>query len=189
MPKRKVLILCTGNSARSQMAEGLLRHEAGDRFEVFSAGTKPTHVRPEAIEAMAEIGIDISTHRSKSVEEFVGQDLDYVITVCSNATETCPVFPGAFTGPSTTRRRWKAQPHSAEPATRSTPGSCSSWPVWGRMASCAAVGNRRRLFLGRLPYCRGRETRRVALPKTLHSEHPQPKHAGGSEYELVKHSS
>jgi arsenate reductase len=77
------------------MAEGLLRHEAGDRFEVFSAGTRPTHVRPEAIEAMAEIGIDISGHRSKSVDEFVGQDLDYVITVCSNANETCPVFPGA----------------------------------------------------------------------------------------------
>jgi arsenate reductase len=95
MSKRKVLILCTGNSARSQMAEGLLRHEAGDRFEVFSAGTKPTQVRPEAIQAMAEIGIDISSHRSKSVDEFVGQDLDYVITVCSNANETCPVFPGA----------------------------------------------------------------------------------------------
>ena len=77
------------------MAEGLLRHEAGDRFEVFSAGTKPTQVRPEAIEAMAEIGIDISTHRSKSVDEFVGQPLDYVITVCSDANETCPVFPGA----------------------------------------------------------------------------------------------
>ena len=95
MSKTSVLILCTGNSARSQMAEGLLRHEAGDRFEVFSAGTKPSHVRPEAIEAMAEIGIDISKHRSKSVDEFVGQDLDYVITVCSNANETCPVFPGA----------------------------------------------------------------------------------------------
>jgi arsenate reductase len=77
------------------MAEGLLRHEAGDRFEVFSAGTKPSHVRPEAVEAMAEIGIDISTHRSKSVDEFVDQPLDYVITVCSNANETCPVFPGA----------------------------------------------------------------------------------------------
>jgi arsenate reductase len=90
-----VLILCTGNSARSQMAEGLLRHEGGDRFEVFSAGTRPTSVRPEAIAAMAEIGIDISTHRSKSVDEFVDQPLDYVITVCSNANETCPVFPGA----------------------------------------------------------------------------------------------
>ena len=93
--KPRVLILCTGNSARSQMAEGLLRHEGVDRFEVFSAGTKPSHVRPEAIAAMAEIGLDISGHRSKSVDEFVGQDLDFVITVCDNAKETCPVFPGA----------------------------------------------------------------------------------------------
>jgi arsenate reductase len=93
--KPRVLILCTGNSARSQMAEGLLRHEAGDRFEVFSAGTRPSHVRPEAIAVMAEIGLDISGHRSKSVDEFAGQDLDFVITVCDNAKETCPVFPAA----------------------------------------------------------------------------------------------
>jgi len=89
----RVLILCTGNSARSQMAEGLLRHDAGAAFEVFSAGTKPSHVRPEAIAAMREIGIDISGHRSKSVDEFVGQAFDYVITVCDNAKESCPVFP------------------------------------------------------------------------------------------------
>jgi len=93
MSKQRVLILCTGNSARSQMAEGLLRHEAGDRFEVHSAGTKPSTVRPEAIAVMNEIGIDISGHRSKSVDEFVGQDLDYVVTVCDNARESCPVFP------------------------------------------------------------------------------------------------
>jgi arsenate reductase (thioredoxin) len=92
--KKRVLILCTGNSARSQMAEGLLRHEAGDRFDVFSAGTKPAPVRPEAIAVMNEIGIDISGHRSKSMDEFTGQDLDYVITVCDNANEVCPVFPG-----------------------------------------------------------------------------------------------
>ena len=92
--KQRVLILCTGNSARSQMAEGLLRHEAGDRFEVFSAGTKPSTVRPEAISVMNEIGIDISGHRSKSVDEFNGEQLDYVITVCDNAKESCPVFPG-----------------------------------------------------------------------------------------------
>jgi arsenate reductase (thioredoxin) len=90
----KVLILCTGNSARSQMAEGLLRREAGGRFEVHSAGTKPTRVRPEAIAVMEEIGIDISEHRSKSVDEFVGHELDVVITVCDNANEACPVFPG-----------------------------------------------------------------------------------------------
>jgi arsenate reductase len=76
------------------MAEGLLRHESGDRFEVFSAGTKPSIVRPEAISVMNEIGIDISGHRSKSVDEFVGQPLDVVITVCDNARESCPVFPG-----------------------------------------------------------------------------------------------
>ena len=92
--KKRVLILCTGNSARSQMAEGLLRHDAGDRFEVFSAGTKPSHVRPEAIAAMRELGIDISGHRSKSVGEFDGQHFDYVLTVCDNAKETCPIFPG-----------------------------------------------------------------------------------------------
>jgi arsenate reductase len=94
MPKKKVLVLCTGNSARSQMAEGLLRHEGGDRFEVFSAGTRPSRIRPEAIAVMDEIGIDISGHRSKSVEEFRGADLDFVITVCSNADQNCPIFPG-----------------------------------------------------------------------------------------------
>ena len=94
MHKPRVLILCTGNSARSQMAEGLLRHEAGDRFEVFSAGTKPSTVRPEAIAVMHELGIDISGHRSKSVDEFAGQDFDYVLTVCDNAKASCPIFPG-----------------------------------------------------------------------------------------------
>ena len=92
--KKRVLILCTGNSARSQMAEGLLKHDAGDRFEVESAGTKPGHVRPEAIAVMKELGIDISGHRSKHVGEFQGQSFDYVLTVCDNAKESCPVFPG-----------------------------------------------------------------------------------------------
>jgi arsenate reductase (thioredoxin) len=92
--KKKVLILCTGNSARSQMAEGLFRHEGGDAYEVFSAGTHPSHVRGEAIAVMNEIGIDISSHRSKSVDEFKNQEFDYVITVCGNANESCPVFPG-----------------------------------------------------------------------------------------------
>jgi arsenate reductase len=94
MAKQRVLILCTGNSARSQMAEGLLRHDAGARFEVESAGTKPGHVRPEAIAAMREIGIDISSHRSKHVDEFQNQSFDYVLTVCDNAKETCPIYPG-----------------------------------------------------------------------------------------------
>ena len=92
-PKR-TLILCTGNSARSQMAEGLLRRLGEDRFEVFSAGTEPSRVNPLAIEAMREKGIDISGQRSKSVDEFRGQEFDYVITVCDRANENCPVFPG-----------------------------------------------------------------------------------------------
>jgi arsenate reductase len=92
--KKRVLILCTGNSARSQMAEGLLRHDAGDHFAVASAGTKASFVRPEAIAAMQELGIDISGQRSKNVIEFDGQHFDYVITVCDNARETCPVFFG-----------------------------------------------------------------------------------------------
>jgi arsenate reductase len=96
--KKRVLILCTGNSARSQMAEGLLRRLSkeggGGAFEVFSAGVKASFVRPEAIQAMSEIGIDISNHRSKSIEEFTGERFDYVITVCDNAKESCPVFPG-----------------------------------------------------------------------------------------------
>ncbi len=93
--KKRVLILCTGNSARSQMAEGLLRHDAGRRFEAESAGTKPSPVRPEAIAAMRELGIDISGQRSKSIEEFDGQHFDYVITVCDSARESCPVFFGS----------------------------------------------------------------------------------------------
>jgi len=92
--KNRILILCTGNSARSQMAEGLLRHDAGERFEVFSAGTRPSQVRPEAIAVMRELAIDISGQRSKSVDEFSGQSFDYVLTVCDNAKESCPIFPG-----------------------------------------------------------------------------------------------
>ena len=95
MNKLRVLILCTGNSARSQMAEGLLRHDAGDRFEVFSAGTNPKPVRPEVIAVMCEIGIDIAAQRSKHVDEFAGQSFDFVLTVCDNAKETCPTFPAA----------------------------------------------------------------------------------------------
>jgi arsenate reductase len=92
--KKRVLILCTGNSARSQMAEGLLRELGEGKFEVESAGVAPSSVRPEAVEAMREIGIDISGHHSKSVDEFGGQQFDYIITVCDNAKESCPVFSG-----------------------------------------------------------------------------------------------
>ena len=91
--RKRVLILCTGNSARSQMAEGLLRHLAGGRFDVASAGIHPTKVRPEAIAVMGELGIDISGQRSKSVDEFAGRNFDYVLTVCDNARESCPIFP------------------------------------------------------------------------------------------------
>ena len=92
---RRVLILCTHNSARSQMAEGFLRHLAGDRFEVASAGTEKTEVRLEAIAAMQRHGIDISGHTSKILDQFLEQPWEYVITVCDDANEACPVFPGA----------------------------------------------------------------------------------------------
>ena len=100
--KKRVLILCTGNSCRSQMAEGVLRHYGSSRYEVFSAGTKPSSVNPIAIQVMKEIGIDISKHRSKHVDEFKGQSFDYVITVCDNAKEACPFFPG-----NTKRLHWE----------------------------------------------------------------------------------
>lgn len=92
--KKRVLFLCTGNSCRSQMAEGLLRHYDGTHFEVFSAGTKPVSVNRRAVKVMQEIGIDLSTHRSKHVDDFADQKFDYVITVCDNAKESCPFFPG-----------------------------------------------------------------------------------------------
>lgn len=91
--KKKILILCTGNSARSQMAEGLLKYITQSKYEINSAGTKPSIVRPEAIKALAEIGIDISANRSKSVDEFADVEIDYVLTVCDNARENCPYFP------------------------------------------------------------------------------------------------
>ncbi|MEO0084686.1 MAG: arsenate reductase ArsC [candidate division WOR-3 bacterium] len=93
MNKQKVLFICTHNSARSQMAEGLLNHLYGDKYQAYSAGTQPTQVNPYAIKVMQEIGIDISQHRSKSVQEFLNEKFDYVITVCDRANETCPFFP------------------------------------------------------------------------------------------------
>jgi arsenate reductase (thioredoxin) len=92
---KTVLILCTGNSCRSQMAEGLFRHLAGSTYKSHSAGTHPSTVNPLAINVMSEIGIDISHHRSKSINEFLGKPFDLVITVCDNAKESCPFFPGA----------------------------------------------------------------------------------------------
>lgn len=95
MTKRTVLFLCTGNSARSQMAEGLLRELGGESFDVESAGTTPVGLNPLAVEVMHETGIDISGQRSKSVAEFLGKRFDQVITVCDRAKESCPIFPGA----------------------------------------------------------------------------------------------
>jgi len=95
MTKSKVLILCTGNSCRSHMAEGILKHAAGDLLDVYSAGSKPAgYVHPSAIQALEEIGIDISDHTSKSLDAFLEDDIQTVITVCGNANEACPVFPG-----------------------------------------------------------------------------------------------
>jgi len=94
--KPKVLFLCTGNSARSQMAEGFLRHLAGERFDVWSAGIDPKGLNPLATDVMKEAGIDISAQRSKDAQEFLGVPMQYVITVCSNAKEKCPVFPSTF---------------------------------------------------------------------------------------------
>lgn len=90
----RVIFVCTHNSARSQMAEGLLRAWGGDRYEVVSAGTRATQVRPEAIEVMREIGIDISTHSSKTLEPFIGERFDWLVTVCDQAREACPTLPG-----------------------------------------------------------------------------------------------
>ena len=93
MPRKSVLFICTHNSARSQMAEGLLRADLGDRFEAFSAGTEVTQVKPMAVRAMAEVGIDISGHQSKTVDTFFGRQIDYVVTMCDSAREACPYFP------------------------------------------------------------------------------------------------
>jgi arsenate reductase len=108
MMRTRVLVLCTGNSARSQMGEGLFREEGGGGYEVSSAGTRPSQVRPEAIAVMREIGIDISGHRAKSVDEFAGQEFDFVVTVCDSARDNCPVFPGA-----TQRIHWSLEDPAA----------------------------------------------------------------------------
>lgn len=90
----RVLFVCTGNSARSVMAEALLRHHGGDRFDVYSAGTIPKGINPLTLRVLADAGIDASRTRSKSVDEFLGQSFDYVVTVCDQARQVCPVFPG-----------------------------------------------------------------------------------------------
>src|SRR5437868_5245959 len=102
--KQRILFICTHNSARSQMAEGLLRHLGGDRFEAYSAGTEATRVRPLAIEVMRELDIDISGQQSKTLDRYVGEPFDKVITVCDTAAEACPIFPGA-----SHRRHWSLE--------------------------------------------------------------------------------
>jgi len=92
--KKKVLFICTHNSARSQMAEAFLNKLYGDKYEAYSAGIEPREINPYVVKAMAEIGIDISKQRSKSINEFWDQNFDYVVTVCDNAKENCPFFPG-----------------------------------------------------------------------------------------------
>ncbi len=94
MPKTRILVLCTGNSCRSQMAEGYFRHVGGEKVEVCSAGLNPKGVHPIAIRVMAEVGIDISGHTSNNLTEYLGRQFDYLITVCDNAAANCPVFPG-----------------------------------------------------------------------------------------------
>jgi arsenate reductase len=94
-PRRRVLFLCVGNSCRSQIAEGLLRHLGGDRFEVHSAGIVESHLRPETVDVMREIGVDISKQYSKKADVYEGQDFDIVVTTCDEAKEVCPMFPGA----------------------------------------------------------------------------------------------
>jgi arsenate reductase (thioredoxin) len=106
--RKRVLFLCTHNSARSQMAEGLLRELGGGRYEAFSAGTERTHVRPDAIAVMAEIGIDISGQESKTLDRFLSETFDEVITVCDDANDACPVFPNARS-----RRHWSIPDPSA----------------------------------------------------------------------------
>lgn len=95
MQRKRILFLCTANAARSQMAEGLLRARAGDRYEVFSAGTRQSKVSTRAIAVMQEIGIDISHHRSKTLDEFAGEPFDLAVTLCDKAHAVCPVVPGA----------------------------------------------------------------------------------------------
>ena len=133
MTRRRVLFLCTHNSARSQMAEGLLRQLAGDRFEVASAGTEATRVHPLAIRAMRDVGVDISLHTSKTVDSLLDRPWDYVITVCDSANERCPLFPGR-----TTRLHW-----SFDDPSQATGPRTSGW------TRSAASGTRSRRGSGR----------------------------------------
>ena len=137
---KRALFVCTGNKARSQMAEGLLRHLAGDRFEVHSAGTQPSGLAEETVAVMREIGIDTSGQRSKHVDEFLGQTFDYVITVCDSARQACPVFPGEGQ-----RLHWDVEDpairHSGVPAERFR-------KAWTRLGTSGVRGHRLRVMRG-----------------------------------------
>ncbi|MGA7672650.1 MAG: arsenate reductase ArsC [Nitrolancea sp.] len=145
----RVLFLCTHNSARSQMAEGLLRQYAGDQIEVASAGTEPGGVHPLAMKAMQEINIDISAARSKSVDEFLDQQFDYVITLCDQANETCPLFPGdperihwSFTDPSAAKGSEEERLHAFEQIRAQLAIRLRTWlqlPLTQRQAPTAPV--------------------------------------------------
>jgi arsenate reductase len=133
--KQRVLFICTHNSARSQMAEALLRHWAGDRFEVHSAGTTASEVRPLAIKAMSEIGIDISRQKSKTLDRYLNDAWDWVITVCDEANEACPVFPGT-----TNRSHW-----SFTDPSKATGSEEERLAVFRRVRD--EIGTRLRLFI------------------------------------------
>jgi arsenate reductase len=132
--KQRVLFICTHNSARSQMAEALLRNIAGDRYEVASAGTEATRVHPMAVDAMAGRGMSLETHSSKTLQPFLSQDWDYVITVCDDANEACPVFPGgkqrlhwSFPDPSSVRGSEEQRREAFEQAARSIEKRLREW--------------------------------------------------------------
>ena len=131
--RERVIFLCTHNSARSQMAEGMLRAWGAARFEAFSAGTVKTALRPEAVEVMREIGIDISRQESKAIDQLAGRSFERLVTVCDEARESCPTLPGvrsSSTGRSMTHRRWRALPGSEWPpsAAPETSSPCGSAP-------------------------------------------------------------
>jgi arsenate reductase (thioredoxin) len=132
--KQRVLFICTHNSARSQMAEALLRSIAGDRYEVASAGTEATRVHPMAVDIMAGRGMSLETHSSKTLQPFLSQDWDYVITVCDDANEACPVFPGgkqrlhwSFPDPSSVRGSEEQRREAFEQAARSIEKRLREW--------------------------------------------------------------
>lgn len=139
--KQRVLFICTHNSARSQMVEGLLQHLGGERFEVFSAGTEATHVRPLAIRAMAELGIDISQQGSKTLHRYLSEPFDEVITVCDTAAEACPVFPGAAR-----RRHW-----SFEDPSKATGSDSEQLEVYRRVRDEIRSRIEKELLSGPLP--------------------------------------